>query len=292
MTSVNTDKHTLNQSLHLIGSRRYGVNEDDSDYDYLLIVAESKIPDILSIWKDADIIEYTNTPDLSTTLPVRIGYRVKGITNEYISSILSIPVGSLYDVLVIPRPDRISDSNFILENNNLYRMICTEDTIQYTKSINPDLKDRVKTIRTWAKKHGVYGGAYPDGMGYFLYATNTIEKGYSHDKALRMLSTRCLYYHNEYKYKHISYVSDKSLKHIGNILSNRVVPGRYQYQVLSSRMEEVLRLSKRVLDETPGIMYIENTGIIHASSDVSDEVSKWSEWLQSLGIENRVLEMK
>lgn len=292
MTRMNCESHILNNSLHLIGSRRHGVNEDDSDYDYLLIVPESKVPDTLSLWRDADIIEYTNIPDLSAIFPIDIGYRIKGISNEDTANILSTPVGILYDVLVIPRPDRTSDSSFILENVSLYRMLKADNAVYASKEVHSDLKDRVKTIRLWAKNNNVYGGAYPDGTGYFIYTMNTMKKGYSCNKSLHMLYTRCLYYCDEYKYRHISYVAEKSLKHIYNILCGTVKKGSFQYQVMSNRMEEVLRLSKKLLDETPTIMYIENSGIIHSSSDTADSIEKWSEWLQSLGIDNRIVEMK
>lgn len=278
----------------LIGSRKHDVNEDDSDYDYLLIVPESRVSDTLSMWTNADIIEYVNTPDLSATLPINAGYRIKGITDDNTASLLSTPIGSLYDILIVLKPDIIPDSNFILSNINLYRMICMYESIPYIDHnyTDNDIKMRLRSIRSWAKIHGVYGGVYPDGMGYLIYAINTMRKGYTLSKSIKMISTRYLYYDDEYKYGHISYVSDKSFKHMSNIVNGRSTLGKYQYQILSARMDEVLRMARKLLDECKCISHIDSSGIIHASSDVSESLSSWSSWLQSLDIDIRIAEMK
>lgn len=276
----------------LIGSRKYGVNEEDSDYDYLLIVPESKISDALSVWRNADIIEYTNTPDLSATLPVDAGYRIKGIADNDTANILSTPPGAIYDVLVITRPDTIPDTNFILSNVNLYRMLRIGDSIHPDTSIYGDLKARLRAIRSYAKDNSIYGGAYPDGMGYLIYTINTMKKGYTLEKSLKMLSTRCLYYHDEYKYRHVSYVSDKAFKHIANICNNKVKNGVFQYQIVSKRIDEVLRLSKKLADNCQGMMFIDNNGVIHASTDIAESIKEWSNWCNQLGIEVRIIEMK
>ena len=291
-TNSKRDMTRINFEPILIGSRRYGVNEEDSDYDYLLIVPESKISDVLSVWGNADIVEYINTPDLSATLPVEAGYRIKGIANDDTASFLHTPLGALYDILVVSRPDIIPDSNFILENINLYRMLRMDEIIPSNMNINCALKDRLRAIRIWAKKNDVYGGVYPDGMGYLIYAINTLKKGYSTEKSIKMISTRCLYFHDEYKYKHISYVHEKAFKHMTNVYNNKVKEGIYQYQIMSKHMEEVLRLSKKLFDHIPNIMYIENNGIIHSSSDISDDIKVWSDWLQNLDIDIRIIEMK
>lgn len=287
MTEIDYRSHLVINGLHPLGPRKYGIAEEGSDYDFLLIIPESKAKDILPMWEDADIIEYSSTPDLSAMLPVNAGYRIKGIANENTASYLSIPTGVHYDILVITRPDKIPDSNFILTDISLYSMISMDDITS-----NTDFKSRFAAIRKWAKSNNVYGGVYPGGTGYIIYTLNTLRKGYSLEKSLKMLSNKCLYYSDVYKYKHVSYVSDRSFRHMENIIRGRVVPGSYQYSIRSKYQEEVLQLAKKLLDTSLEIQYISNEGIIHASSDISDDISKWSEWIFSLGLDVRVIEMK
>jgi len=246
----------------LIGSRRYGVNDEDSDWNYLLIVPESKIHSIISTWGD-------NLHSADT------GYRGRGIITEEMSNILHAPVGAQYDVIMLPRPDTMTDSRFILENINVYRMIRIDKVISPNMDADCDLKSRLRAIRTWAKTNNVYGGAYPNGTGYLIYAINTMKKGYSVEKAIKMLSTRCLYSHDEYKYKLVSYVHDRSYKYMADVYANRVNKDTYQYQIVSNCTIEVLRHSHQLLDSNSNIMYIENNGIIHSASDAYDDIKVW-----------------
>lgn len=269
----------------LIGSRKFGIHEDDSDYDYLLIVPDSRISDVLSSLKDADITEYSNRCNKSLFVPFHIGYRIRGISSGDVPFIGNIPKGSTYDIHVIPRPDIVSDSHFILENLNLYRLLRVIELLRAsTHNGKNDLISRVKSIRKYAKAKGIYGGAYPDGTCYLIYAINTMRKGYNMDKALKMLHQKCLYYHVEYQYSHIAHVSGKSFKHMEDISTNNHKEGKYQYKIDSHRLDEILGLSCQLLDISPQVMYITNDGIIHASSNVQSHISKWSSWLESNGI--------
>lgn len=261
----------------LIGSRKYNVNEDDSDYDYILIIPESKVSDILSLWKDGDIREYVNS---SSTLPLEISYRIQGISNREISEILHIPENVEYDLLLIIRPDNISNTGYIMENVNLYHMINI-----YTKySSNMNIRKRLKLIRKWTKSKGIYGGFYPDGFAYLIYVINTFKKGYTDEMSLKMLGTRCLYSHEEFKYKHISYVSDNAFKHIHLLCQEKDQEEKYQYQIISTCMNDVLKLGKKLCDDSHVYMYISQDGVIHSSSDISDDIQRWKKWLEEYHI--------
>lgn len=303
----------------LIGSRRFGVHEEDSDYDYLLIIPNSEVPSVLSSLSESDIIEYSNTSETSLFTPFRIGYRIQGISSGEVPYIGKLPKGSIYDICIVPRPDNISDSRFILENLNLYRLLyviellktsthtsdnkvqnvhqkisdgkerCYRDmfptddiflgNIKSINNISEECISRMRSIRKYTKANGIYGGAYPDGTCYLIYCLNTIRKGYSQSKALRMIHQKCLYYDKEYQYSHISYVSSKSFKHMENIINSKQVEGKYRYRIDTNRRDEVLRLSYQLLDISPYIMYITNDGIIHASSDSRLYVEKWIEYI-------------
>lgn len=254
--------------LYPIGSRRYGVNEDDSDYDYVLIVSRSSISDVLSEWKESNITEYKDTI-------LGVYFRIRGHSTRCIADKLSIPPGSLYDILVIERPDNITTSDYILGNSHLYHMIYIDD-------IAHELQTRVKIIRKWAKDHHLYGGAFPDGTAYFIYTLNAMKKGYSLDRTIQGLYIRCLYQYEGYKY--ISFVAEKSLRYMRAVLQGSVRQGQYQYHLVSDRIDDALRLSRQFIDTTQHILYIENNNIIHASDEIHSELNDWCKWLSSVGI--------
>lgn len=260
----------------LIGSRRYGYHSDDSDYNYLLIVAASNISDFLSSWSGVDIVEYTDTLGISSLLPVQHGYRIKGTK---VSSPLVQGVNTPFDIIVVPRADNLSDEAFIMGNRAIYKLL-------YLSTMCTDqVHERVRYIRRWAKTNHVYGGAYPNGIGYLIYTINTYNKGYSLETSMKMIYQRALYFDPDYKYRHISHVSNKSFRYMRAICTDSLSKGTYLYQIHTQRIDDVLGLSKRLLDNSSTIMYIENSGIVHAMADSIGDIDVWSSWLREMDLE-------
>lgn len=257
-------------SLYLVGSRLYNIHDDFSNYNYILIIDSRHIPSIVAICgDDADIIDYT---DISL-FPVDINYRIKGVSNDRMHDTYGIPIGVQYDIMVVCKDSAIPASSYVLGNKNLYYMICT--------TIDSSLREYCMSIIRWAKDHNVYGGAYPNSMGYLMYAMNCMRKGYSIDRAIRMTHRRCLYHHEVYKYNHISHVALKSLRYMANMN----VGYRHRYTVSSRHMEDVLRLSRSMIDGTDGLLYMDNHGHIYSDTDITEYIDAWCLWLADMGID-------
>ena len=216
-----------------VGPRRYNISHEYINYAYLLLVPRDKVIDILTLWRDKEITEMTSLR----------GYRIRGILQEgdsrnIISSknVPSIDTNAnsptkvskddrgnnpgadtitsekAYDITVIPMPEGMSEDKFIHENWDIYWFINMIDVPNRKK-----LRARFLHIIRWAIDNDVYGGDYPDSMGYLIYAANTINKGYSHDKAVNAIHQRCLYFHHVFKYSLISHVPTSSLKRMRDL---------------------------------------------------------------------------
>lgn len=257
-------------SLYLSGSRLYGIHDSTSNYNYVLITEERYVPSIITMCgPDADIIDYR---DISI-FPIDISYRIRGISNTDMKRCIGIDVDLRYDILVVCKEICVSDTYYVLEDKNLYNMVYTD--------ISTDLREYTMDIITWAKDHNVYGGAYPNGIGYLIYSMNCMRKGYSYDRAIKMIYRRCLYYHDTYRYNHISHVANKSLRYMANM--NIVY--KYRYSITSYHMDDVLRLARSLIDDTDDLLFIDNDGNIHSSTDIVDSIDRWCMWISDIGID-------
>lgn len=257
-------------SIIQIGSRKYGVYLEESDWDYMVIIPESRVQSFLDGWKDAKITEFPN--------PKR--YRVKGIPPTVDHVIEGSPPDGVYDLTVVPKPDGMSDNRFIKENWRIYWMIHISDI---PPEHEKELKERLLYIKKWAKDNNVYGGAYPGGIAYFLYTLNTILKGYDRKTTYSQLYQRCLYYHSEYKYTHITYMADASFNHMRDIIKGTIREYKYRYLIETNQSEETLHASKYLLNDMKNA-YIDNDCILYSSYDVSEKIERWIEDLHRYNI--------
>lgn len=257
-----------------IGSRKYGIYDEDSDYDFVLLVPQSRVRAILDAWSDAEISEYKN--------PFR--YRIAGFAAKGSGrAIPGVPVDATYDITLVPKPDNMPDDRFLTENWRIYWMIHITDI---DDEIRPEMIARLTQIRKWAKDNKVYGGAYPGGVSYLIYARNTILKGYTRNLAFKMLYKKCLYYHPEYQYTHVSHMSDKNFEYMRKLLTGESLSGEaypFIYTITSPTLDNAVRNARYLLDKVEDA-YIMNDGIIRSKRDIRSVVDTWIDELRSYNI--------
>ncbi len=242
----------------LVGSRGYRVHEDKDDWDYLAIIPEDQVEAILSKWRSMDHIRVEEVKGLL----VPATYRVRG--HDILGSSKDNQVDS---ILVIPRPPSIGSGAFILSNSILYTLVNL-----IPKDLDLDeVRRRLGYLKSWAKEHGFYGGAYPDGLCYLIFTINTMTRGYSLEGSMAMIFNRALYYHHILGYGPISHVATKNLQHM--ITYHKV--DRTQLQQYRLPESYSLRLVRPLLDKIPEIRFIENDRTIWMDKDMKDAIDAW-----------------
>lgn len=164
-------------------------------------------------------------------------------------------------------------------------MIHITDMAGLTDTQKDELRTRLTQIKKWTKDNGVYGGAYPDGISYFIFAMTTVQNGYRRDDIWRLLHQKSMYYHTEYKYSHIQYVSDRHfdvIRRKTNLsFSYMTDQCTHHYQLSSPKMSAVLRSHKYLYEKEPIVssrdllIFMENEGTIYSSHDVYNAVLSW-----------------
>lgn len=248
----------------LVGSRGYGVNSDDDTWDYLAIVPENQMDEVLEKWR-----EYEMEKAWGTLIPVSHWIHGHGILSP----------GGKDRILVISRPMDVGIGAFILGNATLHTLV---------HLIPPDVdiqevRRRLIYIKAWARDHGFYGGAYPDGLCYLIFVLNTMAQGYTLERSMEIISNRVLYHHHILGYAHISHVGAKNLQHM-------VSPHRpaQSYHLVSKALDHVLHQCRPLLDKTPEIKFIENDGSIWVtgiSEALRETIETWVKRLQTQGID-------
>lgn len=182
----------------LVGSYKYGIYDDSSSIDYIIICTYENLRILFDAWKYASINEIKICTNIKS-------YLISGKCNDK-NVIKNDKIGSSYNIIVIIKDTNISDRQFMLQNYHIYWMIKINDlpTDQYNI-----IKNRFLLIKNKAKSDGRYGGNYPTGLGYLIYTLNTIDKGYNDETALNNIHLRCLYYHPGVGYDFINNLSNR-----------------------------------------------------------------------------------
>lgn len=190
----------------LAGSYRYGTNDVHSDHNYLAFVAEDDV-------EKMKILLESNGYRLGPP-PFKLDSKCIYIHGDTPCSILGIIVQGPWTCFLFPKPGCISDRQAIINDRSIYRIMRIDDIIPDNGMCSINIIKRIIAIKKWARDHGMYGGSYPNGAAYMMYAINTYKKGYSYDMIFKNLHVRSLYLHPEQGDLYIQSVPDSSFIHL------------------------------------------------------------------------------